>query len=118
MIINHHSLLYHYFRIFPEAPHPVTAEQEPQRLQLTDVHRRGLEAVAEVSGKLSAYAVLGLLVSGSQQEEFSPCTSSSVRQGRGGGAAAAYPGERASCSRSVLSRSWFRTASSSISGHS
>lgn len=41
---------------------PVAAEQEPQRLELSDVHGCGLETVAQVSGELSSQVVFSLLV--------------------------------------------------------
>lgn len=50
---------------------PVTTEQEPQWLQLSDIHRGGLEAVTKMSGEVVTYAVLGLLVTAGQHEEFS-----------------------------------------------
>lgn len=41
---------------------PLTAEQEPQRLELADIHGGGLQAEAEVSGELPAQALLCLLI--------------------------------------------------------
>lgn len=39
--------------MFLYSTYPVTAEQKPQRLKLTDIHWCGLEAVTQMSGEFS-----------------------------------------------------------------
>lgn len=64
-----HQLTCH--RTWRNSTNLVAAKQEPQWLELTDVHRCGLEAKAQMSGDFPAYAVHGLLVTAKQQYRFS-----------------------------------------------